>query len=154
MATRVSVDVSYFRRSFGNFFVTDNRAVGPADFTEFSVTAPNTDSRLPTAGRVLTGFYDLNPNRVGQVDDFITTTSKYGDQREVWTGFDITMNARPANGVLVQGGTSTGRTRMNSCEIRAKLPETALTDPFCDSTTPLLTQVKFLASYVVPRIDV
>lgn len=154
VAPRVSVDVSYFRRSFGNFFVTDNRAVGPEDFTEFRVTALSTDSRLPTAGTVLTGFYDLNPNRVGQVNDFITATSTYGDQSEVWTGFDITMNARLANGVLVQGGTSSGRTRMNSCDIRAKLPETALTNPFCDTATPLLTQVKFLASYIVPRIDV
>jgi hypothetical protein len=148
------VDVSYFRRSFGNFFVTDNRAVGPGDFTEFSLAAPSTDSRLPTSGTVIGGYYDLNPNKVGQVDSFITKTSNYGDQREAWNGVDLTVNARLQNGLLVQGGTSTGRTSINTCEIRAKLPETALTNPFCDNATPFLTQVKFLASYVVPRIGV
>ncbi len=38
--TRTSVDVSYFRRVYGNFRVTDNRVLGPADFDKFDVTAP------------------------------------------------------------------------------------------------------------------
>jgi hypothetical protein len=67
---------------------------------------------------------------------------------------DVNMSARIRNGLTVQGGTSTGRTSTNSCEIRAKLPETALLNPFCDTATPWLTQVKFLAAYTVPRIDV
>jgi hypothetical protein len=154
VAPRVSVDVSYFRRSFGNFFVTDNRAVGPGDFTEFRVTAPDTDSRLPAAGQVIGGYYNLNPDKVGQVNDFITRSSNYGDQREAWNGVDVTVNARLQNGLLMQGGTSTGRTSLNTCELRARLPETALTNPFCDTVTPFLTQVKFLASYIVPRIGV
>src|SRR5581483_4289799 len=36
VAPRVSVDVGYFRRWFGNFPVTVNRALGPGDFTPFS----------------------------------------------------------------------------------------------------------------------
>ncbi len=151
---RTSVDVTYFRRWYGNFFVTDNRAVGPADVTAFSVTAPNTDSRLPSAGKAITGFYDLNPNKVGQVDNYITRASTYGKQIEHWNGIDVSVMSRLQKGLLLQGGTSTGRTSQNSCEIRAKLPETALANPFCDTTTPFLTSVKFLASYIVPRIDV
>jgi hypothetical protein len=148
-----SVDVTYFRRWYGNFFVTDNRAVGPADVTGFSVTAPNTDTRLPSANKTITGFYDLNGDKVGVVDNFITRASTYGKQTEHWNGVDVSVVARPRNGLLVQGGTSTGRTSLNSCEIRAKLPETAMTNPFCDTTTPWLTSIKFLSSYLVPRID-
>ena len=154
VAPRVSADVSFFRRAYGNFFVNDNRAVGPSDVSEFSILLPNTDSRLPGAGEVVRGYYDLNPDKVGLVDSFLTKASNYGDQSEVWTGFDITVNARLQSGLLVQGGTSTGRTTVNTCDIRAKLPELSMTTPFCDTTTPFLTQVKFLASYIVPRIDV
>jgi hypothetical protein len=151
---RVSLDVSYFRRWYGNFFVIDNRAVSPSDVTGFGVTAPNTDSRLPSAGDTITGFFDLNPNRVGQVDNYVTRASNYGDQSEMWSGVDINLSARARGGLLLQGGTSTGRTSTDSCAIREKLPETAMLNPFCDASTSWLTQVKFVASYSVPRIDV
>ena len=39
---RVSLDVSYNRRWFGNFTVTDNRAVGPSDYQKWTIIAPRT----------------------------------------------------------------------------------------------------------------
>jgi hypothetical protein len=168
---RVSVDVGYFRRWYGNFFVTDNRAVGPSDFTQFSIPVPTTDPRLPTAGQTLGGFYDLNPNKVGQVDNYVTFASDYGTMTEHWNGVDVGISARLPNGLTVQGGTSTGRTTMNSCDVAARLPQstsqsdsagqaatgttrTNAQNPFCNSATPWLTQIKFLATYVIPRIAV
>ena len=47
---RVGVDVAYFRRWYGNFEVTDNLALSPADFDRFAITLPTTDARLPNAG--------------------------------------------------------------------------------------------------------
>lgn len=39
LAPRVSVELSYARRVWGNFQVTDNRAVGPADFDPFTIVS-------------------------------------------------------------------------------------------------------------------
>ncbi len=150
---RTSVDISYFRRWYGNFFVVDNRAVAPTDVTAFSVTAPNTDSRLASAGQTIGGFYDLNTDKVGLVDNYVTKASNYGDQSEVWSGLDVNLSARIRNGMFVQGGTSTGHTRTDSCAIRAKLPETAMLNPFCDVTTPWTTQLKLVGAYTVPKVD-
>ena len=48
---RVSVDVGYNRRWWGNHFFTDNRAIGPQDFDTATITAPG--NRQPAERRRL-----------------------------------------------------------------------------------------------------
>jgi len=67
---------------------------------------------------------------------------------------EINVSARVRNGLTLSGGTSTGRTSTDSCDVRAALPETAPTNPYCHVDNPFLTQVKGLASYVIPKLDV
>jgi Carboxypeptidase regulatory-like domain len=154
LAPRVSVEAGYFRRWYGNFTVVDNRAVTAADFTTYSITAP-TDPRLPDGGgQVIGGLFDLNPARVGQVDNYQTFAGEFGSQVERWHGIDLGVNTRVRGGVLLQGGISTGNTLNDTCEIRAALPETATTNPYCRTESGFLTQVKVLGSYVLPRIGV
>lgn len=164
----VGVEVGYFRRVFGNFRVTDNRATTVADYDEFSITAP-LDPNLPGGGGyAIGGLFDLNPSKVGQVDNYVTFASDYGTQKEHWNGVDATVSARPRTGVLLQGGVSTGRASYDACEVRAALPEFDWTpddtaqgiayvsefNPNCRVTESLRTQVKFLGTYLVPRVDV
>ncbi len=154
---RVSVEVSYFRRWYGNFTVTDNTNVSASDFTQYSVTAP-VDSRLPGGGGyVINGLYDLNPNKFGQPALNNTTFSDtFGNQTEHWNGVDFSVNARLHNGMLLQGGASTGRTVTDNCEIIAQLPEVSPSTPsaYCHVASPFLTQVKLLGAYTIPRFDV
>jgi hypothetical protein len=159
---RVGMEFGYFRRWFGNFQVTDNRANATSDWTQYSITAPS-DPRLPNGGGYqVSGLYDLNPNKVGQTNNYVTFASDYGKMWEHWNGVDLTVNARPGNGVLVQGGLSTGRTTLNACDVRANLPELSLatpftintTTPYCDITENWLTQVKLLGTYTVPKVAV
>jgi len=149
----VSVDFGYFRRWFGNFAVTDNRALAAADFTPFSVTVP-IDARLPGGGgNVISGFYDAN--RLVAQDNYFTAASNYGNQYQRWNGVDLTTTVRPRSGLLFQGGFSTGRTLTDNCDIVAQLPEASpLGAPYCRQLTNFLTQVKAFGSYTIPKIDV
>ena len=67
---------------------------------------------------------------------------------------DVTVNARPRQGVLLQGGVSTGRTSTDNCVIREQVPEVGAVNPYCHVDTNFLTQVKLLGTYTVPRVDV
>ena len=149
---RVGLDVAYFRRWFGNFTVTDNQAISPADFDEFSVTAP-ADPALPGGGgNVIGGLYDLKPAKVGQVDNFVTFSDNFGKQTQHWNGVDISVNARTQQGVLLQGGVSTGRTSTDACDLVSNLDNPS--QLYCHVDTKFLTQVKLLGTYLVPRVDV
>jgi hypothetical protein len=164
----VSVDVSYFRRSFGNQIVTDNLALSAADFDEFSITAP-VDARLPDGGGyTVGGLYNLKTTSFGRPADNILTLGKnYGDMTEHWNGVDVSARARLGADTTIQGGVSTGRTSIDNCEVTAELPE-ALTNAtvfavantglqpqsFCKHKQNFLTQVKGMATYTVPRADV
>ena len=160
---RVSVDVGYFRRVFGNFFTTDNRAVTPDDFDKVSITAP-VDPRLPKGGGyVVSDLYNVKPAKFGQQDNFVTHASNYGDQSQTWNGVEVNVTARVRGGLSLQGGTSTGRTVSDYCEIRARLPELSIgingstlgpNNPYCHVEPPFKTQLKGLASYTLPKVDV
>jgi hypothetical protein len=149
---RVSVDVGYFNRWYGNFRMTDNTALGPADFTAYTVTVPTTQG-LSSSGRTLTAF---DPNRVVQARNVTTRASDFGAQLERWQGADFSVNARPRNGLVLFGGVSTGKTMADSCAVAADVPETLGTRPleYCRIESPFLTQVKLNGAYTIPKADV
>ena len=165
----VGVDFGWFRRVWQNFQVTDNLALTADDFTKFSVTVP-TDARLATSGQTLTGVYALNASGVGRVQNYNTLASNYGKQIDHWNGFDLTMNARLQNGLVLNGGLSTGRQTTDNCEIVAKLPEMTFTaaaaagpavpantqvpTDFCHSVTGWAPQFKMFGVYTLPKVGV
>ena len=149
---RVGVEVGYFRRWYGNFTVTDNLLVRASDYSPFSFTAP-VDTRLPDGGGyVVDDNYNLNPDKVGQVNNLFTLASNYGKQIEHWNGVDVNFNVRLRDGILLQGGTSTGRTTTDNCDIVAKIDNPSMR--YCHVDTAFLTQVKLLGTYLLPKVDV
>jgi hypothetical protein len=155
---RTSVEVGYHRRWFQGFTVTDNLASTPADYTPFTFTAPSHPSLPGGGGYSVTG---LNPRtNFSAATNYTTFASDYGDQYQYWHGVDVNVNARLGNGFVVQGGTSTGRGVRDNCEIIAKVPESLFAlgtwqqAASCHVAEPWLTQIRGLATYVVPKIDV
>jgi hypothetical protein len=149
---RVGVNVGYFRRVFGKFALTDNVAVAPTDYSPFQITAP-VDPRLPDGGDyVISGLYNLNPNKVGAVDNFFTATADYGKQIEHWNGVDASINLRIRNSTVIQGGVSTGRTSTDNCDVVSRVDNPS--PLYCHVDTAFLTQVKLIGTYTVPKVDV
>jgi len=154
----VGVEVGYHRRWFQGFTVTDNLLSTATDYTPYTFTAP-LHAQLPNGG----GYQvtSLNPRtNFSSAGNYTTFASDYGDMYQYWHGVDVNVNARMANGVVVQGGTSTGRGVRDNCEVTARVPELLLVAAVwqpttaCRVTEPWLTQVRGLATYTVPKIDV
>ena len=154
---RVSIDATYYRRSQGNFTVTDNLDVAPTDFEPFCVTAPR-DSRLPDGGgQQICGLYDIVPTKFGvATNNVVKRVEQLGvRQDEVFDGVDVAFSARMGRGVFINGGVAAGRTRFNQCESFVDNPAqvfglTGSTFSYCDFSSGLLTQAKVNGSYTLP----
>lgn len=142
----VVLDVSYFRRSFGNFFVTDDTACVDAvartgcresgNYRSFDIVTP-VDARLPGGGGyTLSGFTDYdcsNPTAncgtataagiaaLAPVSQIVRVKDIGAEQIENWNGVDLSVRVL-RNGLTLQGGTSTGRRYANECEVWAARP--------------------------------
>jgi hypothetical protein len=155
---RTSVEVGYHRRWFQGFTVTDNLDSTAADYSLYTFTAPQHPDLPGGGGYSVTSF---NPRtNFSAASNYTTFASDYGDMYQYWHGVDVTVNARLTNGLVLQGGTSTGRGVRDNCEVTAKVPEALFTGgawqqaSSCHVAEPWLTQIRGLATYVVPKIDV
>ena len=174
VAPRISVEVNYIRRTWGNLKTTVNRALTPADFDTFVYTVA-ADPRLPGGGGYPLTFRDVKPGKFGQIDNFQTFTENVGGSYNHYNGVDFTVNARLRN-VTIQGGTSTGNVVEDECGVVAQHPEIYISglgwggtldffkqfnpslgqwpQAFCHRESGWKTNVKGLASYTVPGLDV
>lgn len=143
---RVSAEIGYFRRWYGNFRATDNLLVTPDDYDPFCVSAPM-DSRLPGGGGYeICGLYDVTPAKFGQSDNVIDLAKNFGSQREVYDGVDVSVNARLENGLVVSGGMNTGRVLEDQCFV-VDSPQQLLN---CKVSPPFQPQFKGYAVYSWP----
>ena len=161
---RVSIEVGYFRRWLNNFTITDNLAVGPNDFTQYSITAPAYPD-LPGGGNyVVDGLYNVVPEKFGLTSNNITLADDIGDQYQTYNGMLFNVSARLGQGLQFQGGFGLGKTVQDNCEVRARVPELTTGagtspavnpgNPYCHSDPGLITRATALGSYTIPKIDV
>ena len=154
---------------FGNIVATSNEALGLDSYDRYTLTAP-LDPNLPGGGGFEVGpLIDPKPELVAAgipVDNFETFADEFGGATQHWNGVDVSVNARFDNGLLLAGGSSTGRTSTNDCNIVQNTgpasggignlgragPESQLL--FCDLSGSFTTDIKAYGSYTIPRIDV
>jgi hypothetical protein len=168
IAPQMALEVSYNRRVWSNVFLTHNRALTAADFEEVTLTAPS-NPRLPNGGGYPVTFLTRNTrSALGATDSYYTTSKDFGDETHYWHGIDVSFNARTKWGLVVQGGTSTGRGVNDTCDtLRARFGRTMTPtigaagatgivggQTSCNAEEPWLTSVRGLGSYTVPKVDV
>ena len=150
---RISVEVAYNRRWWGNYTTTDNQAITPDMFDSYTVTAP-VDPRLPDGGGYPITLYTIKPEFGGRASqNYVTFETDFGPARtHYWHGVEITGNARTQFGLNFQGGTSIGRTVVDRCETLPKIdnPDTRN----CKQDAPPRPSFRGSASYTVPKVDV
>jgi hypothetical protein len=160
---RVSAEVSYTRRNFFGFFVTDdlNRNVNTA-YETYTLTAPS-DPRLPNGGGYpITVYTPTAAANAVASKTYFTSESDYGPERtSYWHGVDVTVNARLRGGLILSGGPQIGRSVVDTCATATKYNQINAAnvalgpDPRgCHNVDPFQTTVRALASYTIPKVDV
>ena len=156
---RVSAYAGYTRRWYGNLTATRNLNVSNADYTQYCVPVP-VDARLPSGGTQLCGLYDVN--RVIAPNNLIFNSSDIGGIKDVYDGFDFDVNARLARNILLSGGVSVGRERINYCNLQSDLSltttgfgaNTPRVEDYCDIRPPMQPQFKGQVAYPIPVWDI
>ena len=159
---RLSAEVTYHRRWFGNFTATDNVLVVPSDYSPYSIVAP-LDPRLPDGGGyTIDDLWEISAAKFGLSDELVAPASDYGNRISYWHGVDINISGRMRNSLMFQGGTSTGRAVTDTCDLTPKLDTSttpsstsaSLNGPsrrFCRVVAPFATQFKGLVAYTDPE---
>ncbi|MDO8794316.1 MAG: TonB-dependent receptor [Vicinamibacterales bacterium] len=144
----IGVTVAYNRRDYYDMSWTDNLATVLSDFAPISIANPLDASRTLT-------IYNLAASKIGQVDNLDGTSSSNSQH---YNGLDFGVNARFANSATLTGGTSTGRSISNSCELDnpnggATVSALSPSLAYCDESKfniPLLTTFKLSGTYPMP----
>jgi hypothetical protein len=164
LTDRMALTGGYFHNVAGNFQVTDNLVLTPADFSPYCITAP-TDPRLPGGGGYeVCGMYDVSPAKFGLVNNLVNPASNYmepgtsancGSQGGsfytlcgVSDFFSVNLVRRLDRGLQFGGGVDTGRTVRDTCFVvdsPQQLQNCRVARPFHAQT-----QVKLFGSYELP----
>ncbi len=174
---RLSGEFTWNRRSYHNVDVTDQLNIGCDRFNgtqdlracqegylnytslshDFYTFVAPIDPRLPGGGgyRIL----GLNTDKATQPAGQPNAVTYLKERETVFNGFDTTFVWRGPRGFRINGGTSTGRTKTDTCFATLDNPnvrgrEGREYEAGCRSNVPWTTRVNGSASYVIPWVDV
>jgi hypothetical protein len=146
----------YYRRSFGNFVVTDNRLTDASSFSgPFCVTAPSSPDLPGGGGYDVCSLYDITAAARPLVSNYLTKDSNFGGIHDTYQGFDIGTNARLPRGRFINAGLNMQNRHLDSCNAptlsgttvnQVDSPESR----FCDQRFPFRPDFKLLGSTPLP----
>src|SRR5436190_11557091 len=121
LAPRMSVNGSWFRRSFGNQTFTDDLRFDRSSYDgPFCLTAPS-DPQLPGGGAYqVCNLYDLKPSvfALGQpANNVVKFSDSVGGETNIYRGFDVNLESRFANGAFIRGGITAISRTLDNCNL-------------------------------------
>jgi hypothetical protein len=159
LASHISLEAGYFRRTFGNLTVTDNESVTPADFTPFCFNLPSAQQLGVTTavglaslgnlpGSQICGAYDIIPSLAGVAShQVIEFANKFpGTTSQTYNGFDVNVNVHPTGKFFVIAGVSVGKIVTKNCA-QVDNPMTLL---YCVNDQPFLASYRVSGGYTFP----
>src|SRR5204863_492482 len=100
------------------------------------VTGVNVRDLTPRIGTSYDVFGNGKTAFVGQTQTYIDLASNLGGQAEHSQFVDVSLNATLRNGILLQGGVSTGQTATDNCNVLAVAPDVnPVGPPYCHQAT-------------------
>jgi len=134
----LALSVSYNQRSFYNIIWTQNLSIPYSQYSPIVIADPQGNGQTITV---------LNVNRAvfGLVNELDTNSAS---NTRVYKGVDVSLSWRFPGGGTLTGGTSTGRTLTNTCDV-----EDPNNQRFCDYNQydyPLQTLFKLSGTYPLP----
>ena len=122
IADRISVNGGYYRRTFGNATFTDDLRYDANSYDSFCITAPR-DPDLPDGGGYqVCGVQDLKPAVFAQnlpANSLIRFSSDFGDETNMYQGFDANIDARFRNGAFLKAGIGATSRTFDNCNLLA-----------------------------------
>jgi hypothetical protein len=122
LADRMSVNGGYYRRTFGNATFTDDLRYDASSYDSFCITAP-ADPDLPGGGGYqVCGVQDLKPAVFAQnlpANSLIRFSSDFGDETNMYQGFDVNLDARFRNGAFLKAGIAATSRTFDNCNLLA-----------------------------------
>ena len=155
LVPRVGVSAGWYRRKFGNqTFTQDLRYNNGSYDGPFCITAPS-DPNLPGGGGYpVCGLYDLQPALVNLAPQSVITFDKnFGGITNVYSGFDVSMQARLKTGTFFNVGVNAQKQTLNQCNILVNSPQSELFpngDRNCAQVFPYRPDVKVSGSHLLP----
>ncbi len=159
LASHISLEAGYFRRTFGNLTVTDNESVTPTDFTPFCFSLPSAPQLGVTTavglaslgnlpGSQICGAYDIIPSLAGVASHQVIQFANQfpGTTSQTYNGFDVNVNAHPTGKFFAIAGISVGKIVTKNCAV-VDNPMTLL---YCVNDQPFLASYRVSGGYTLP----
>ena len=147
LTATISVQVGYYRRWYWPLHRHGQPAGHPCRLRSVLHHYSDRPESARRGGQQQCGYYDVSPEKFGQVEEFITLGTKdFGYSTEVYDGVDVSMNARMPQGVTISGGVSLGRVATTNCQA-VDSPEVEL---FCNVAPPFQPNIKLMGSNPLP----